>query len=86
MPDDGFDLEATLRRIDGKLDGLDRKLGLVERRLEARLELLRVDLLEAMLAADRETVLRVRTEHDAALDTLRGEIDALRQHIEALEG
>jgi hypothetical protein len=85
MTGHGFDLEATRRRIDGKLDGLGQKLGLVERRIGARPELLRVDLLQAMLGAVRETLGRARSERDAALDAIRGELDTLWQRIEALE-
>ena len=85
MDSDGFDLEATLARMEAKLDGLGQKLTLAERRLEAKLELLRADLLEAVMEEDRAMLGRARIERDAELDALRGEIGALRQRIEALE-
>jgi ubiquinone biosynthesis protein UbiJ len=81
----GCDLEATLARMEAKLDGRGQKIALVQRRLEARLELLRADLLEAVMEEDRATLGRARIERDAELDALRGEIDTLRRRVEALE-
>jgi hypothetical protein len=85
MAGNGFDLEATLVRMKAKLDGLGQKMSLTERRLEARLELLRVDLLETILQSEAGVVSRARTERDQGIDELRGELDALRHRIEALE-
>jgi hypothetical protein len=85
MAANGFDLEETLVRMEAKLDGLGQKMTLVERRLEAKLELLRVDLLETILQTEGAVVSRTRTERDQTMDALRGEVDALRQRIEALE-
>ena len=49
------------------------------------MELLRVDLLEVLMQSEVGVASRARTERDQALDELRGELDALRQRIEALE-
>lgn len=93
MPGRGFDLEATLTRIerkldalDAKLDGLDHRIGDALSRIDAKLELLRLDLLDPTLGAEREAVQRLRNEHDAALATLRRELDTLRQRVKALGG
>jgi hypothetical protein len=80
MPGREFDLEAMLRRIDAKLDALDRKIEAALSRIDAKLELLHLDLLEPTLGADR-----LRAEHDAVLQAMRAEIDALRKRVEALE-
>lgn len=44
-----FDLEVTLARPESKIDGLSQRFTPGERRLEVKLELLRVDLMEAFL-------------------------------------
>jgi hypothetical protein len=85
MAGNGFDLDATLARMEAKLDGLGQKMSPAERRLEAKLELLCVDLLETILQSDAGVVSRARTERDQGIDELRGELDALRHRIEALE-
>lgn len=85
MAGNGFDLEGTLVRMEAKLDGLGHRMSLVERRLEAKMELLRVDLLEVLMQSEAGVVCRARTERDHVLDELRGELDLLRQRVEALE-
>lgn len=62
MRGNGFDREATLARLESKIDGLGQKVLLGEGRLEAELELLRVDLIEAFFDADRATLGMARTE------------------------
>jgi hypothetical protein len=81
----GFDLEGTLGRLESKIGPLSRKVTLGERRLEARLELLRVDLIEAFLEADRATLNEACTGRDQSLHALRTEVDELRHRLGTVE-
>ena len=76
--------EDALLRLSAKVDLVDRKLDATRQSLEARIELAKVELLEAMNDMARMEASAARTSMQGHIDQLAGDLDALRQQVEDL--
>lgn len=77
--------EDNLLRLSAKIDLVDRKLEATRQSLEARIELAKVELLDAMNDMARMEASAARTSMQGHIDQLAGDVDALRQQVEDLQ-
>lgn len=79
------DVEATCLRHAERLDLLNRKIDLTRSEVKARIETLRVDLLEDMQAVLKVELGGRQALTDAELERLRAEVEELGRTVAALE-
>lgn len=77
--------EDNLLRLSTKIDLVDRRLEATRQSLEARIELVKVELLDAMNDMARMEASAARTSMQGHIDQLAGDVDALRQQVGDLQ-